>query len=176
VPARAQNFYKKSQTIQYGNIQMGHIKNEIVRAAKDLELSFLELLEKKGAEIFYKIESKYVESKDGIFMWENLPEGISIQNEDAWLWIDKIVECDEIIMFFNPGNETTGFIFFSGKDIVKVLGETYHFEFYLTNKDLDYVLCFNNHNFLMVCGSLENKFARFLEAENLGEPIARSEN
>ena len=155
---------------------MRNLVNYIIETAKKLKVAFIELPQSGGEEIFNKIKKKYEESDRGTFLWENFPEGVSIQNENAWEWIDDILGEEETIMFFSPRKETAGLTFFNGKDIVKVLGETSHFEFYLTNKTLDYVLCFNHHDFLMVCGRLEEKFRKFLKSKSLLKATSHSKS
>jgi len=43
------------------------------------------------------------------------------------------------------------FLFKNGDDLVAVLGETYGFEFYVTNKEKSYLLVFN-HNHSIIYG------------------------
>lgn len=40
------------------------------------------------------------------------------------------------------------FLIQSGTDLDYILSETYGFEFYITNKQCSYLLCFNHHNIL----------------------------
>ena len=59
-------------------------------------------------------------------------------------------------MFFNESDEKKSFLFKNGDDLVAVLGETYGFEFYVTNKEKSYLLVFNHHDILMACGDAKN--------------------
>ena len=65
--------------------------------------------------------------------------------EDYWF----LAEASEI--------EKMGFPFWlyrgSGQAILRILGETPHFEFYIVEKHLDWLLCSNHHNALIGVGS-----------------------
>ena len=49
-----------------------------------------------------------------------------------------------------------GLVIVRRDDLVAVLGETYGFEFYVTNKEKSYLLVFNHHDILMACGDAKN--------------------
>jgi len=128
------------------------IKNEIIRASKYLEINVTELSPLESKTITDKIVKKYAHGKKTRFLWENFTNELGINNKNAWEWIKEIIGNNETIMFFNPEDNSIAFKFFNGKDVDDVLGETFGFEFYLTNKTIDYVLCFNHHDVLIACG------------------------
>jgi hypothetical protein len=90
--------------------------------------------------------------KHGIFLWESFTEQFGVMDENAWKWIREIVRDEPILMFFNPEDEVHAFKFDNASDVEAILAETFGFEFYLTNKATEYVLCFNHHNVLIACG------------------------
>lgn len=131
---------------------MLNINNEIIRASISLGISFSEVSQEKTKLIIGQIINKYCNSKKYKFLWEGFIEKAEINDNDAWRLVKKIVGNEETLMFFNPEDEKSAFIFLNGEDIEAVLSETFGFEFYLTNKAMDYVICFNHHNFLIGCG------------------------
>lgn len=40
-----------------------------------------------------------------------------------------------------------------GNNVVKILSEMFNVEFYVTNKNNDYLLSFNHHDILSACGN-----------------------
>ncbi len=78
------------------------------------------------------------------------------------MWIRDFVD-SEAIMFFNPEQEKSSFLFANGEDMVSVLGESYAFEFYITNKKLEYFICFNHHDYLICSGSAQNWIEKFIK-------------
>jgi hypothetical protein len=145
---------------------MGDIKEEIEKTANTLNINITEISKEKTQLIVNQVIQKYTEKKYG-FLWEKFVNDVYIQNVDAWLWLDEIIGHEETIMFFNPREEEIAFKFLSGKDIVKLFGETFYFEFYLTNETTDYVLCFNHHDFLIACGTAKEKLQKKIESLGL---------
>ena len=134
---------------------MSYIKDEILKAANVLHLSVLELTQVESLFIIDQIVAKYAKGKRDNFLWENFVEKNVISNDkDAWKLIKDIIGKEEVIMFFNPEDESTALQFCSGNDVVALLSETFGFEFYLTNKTTDYVLCFNHHDYLIASGNI----------------------
>lgn len=130
---------------------MNYIKNEIIRASRALNVVATELSEFESKLIIDQIVNKYAQEKTK-FLWESFIDELGIYDKNAWQWIRKIIGNNEAIMFFNPEDEMSAFKFLNGNDIEKILGETFGFEFYLTNTTIDYVVCFNHHDVLIACG------------------------
>ena len=57
------------------------------------------------------------------------------------------------VLFFNKSDEKSMFLINSGNDLDFILSETYGFEFYVTDLDCSYLLCFNHHDILYGCGA-----------------------
>jgi hypothetical protein len=68
-------------------------------------------------------------------------------------------------MFFNLPDEKAAFTFNKGDDVVSVLSETYGFEFYLTNRCAEYLICFNHHDVLIACGSAIELLSKYKTPE-----------
>nr|WP_243237449.1 hypothetical protein [Heliobacterium chlorum] len=73
-------------------------------------------------------------------LWENLKESFGVTNKDAWRLIRDFIGEAVSVMFFNQSDEKIGFVFRNGNDVVCLLSETYGFEFYLTNRDAEYLI------------------------------------
>ena len=131
---------------------MWNIKNEILQTAKSLNINISEVSKNETKALINLIINKYANFEKKDHLWEGFKEEFSIKNQNAWKWIDKILNDQKIIMFFNPNDEFVAFEFCDKRDIVTILHNTYGFEFYLTNKKLDYVICFNHHDYLIACG------------------------
>lgn len=62
-------------------------------------------------------------------------------------------------MFFNKEDDKNAIIINNGTDLGIILAETSGFEFYITNKNVDYIICFNHHDCLSGCGTAKNWIA-----------------
>lgn len=145
---------------------MWNIKNEIIQAAKKLNIKILEISKIKTEITINKIINKYADGKKNNFIWENFKKEFSVKNKNAWKWIEEISYDQEIIMFFNPSDESVAFRFCNEKDVTAILKETFGFEFYLTNKTMDYVICFNHHDVLITCGKAMKWLKKYIERSN----------
>ena len=127
-----------------------HICNELKDSS--VEIKKLELNERQ--KILDTILKKYIDSKKKYtFLWEKFNNYESLNDNKAWNYIKNFVRDDACIMFFNQEEENEMFLIKSGNDLNYILSETYGFEFYITDKECSYVICFNHHDILYGCGT-----------------------
>ena len=131
---------------------MWNIYEEIITAVNALNINCIEVDEKQSQEVIKRIIKKYTTKNENTYLWEEIIDYVSFNNKDAWQWINDFIGDWEVILFFNSADEKKSFVFKNGEDLVSVLGETYGFEFYITNKDLTYLMCFNHHDILIASG------------------------
>lgn len=132
------------------------IKSQIYDAAKKHDHNIREYSNIEGNCVINYIYQKYSSQLDQRPLWERLINSVSVQDPDAWKWIEGFVGSKEAILFFNPSDEQTVFALPNGKALTDILSETFNIEFYITNKAGDYLLCFNHHDYLIACGNAEN--------------------
>ena len=89
-------------------------------------------------------------------MWERLRRFESVQDSDSWSLIRGGVSSGAVVMFFEKDRDFSMVRFSHGGDVVAVLRECTGFEFYLTNPEAEYLLCFNHHDFLIGAGTAED--------------------
>ena len=93
-----------------------------------------------------------------LWWWESFREPVSwLKLEDAPSVLERLVSPDEYVWFVaedNGGKQRGNFWLYEGKirPIVSVLGELFHFEYYIVSKKLEWLLCENHHNILMGVG------------------------
>jgi hypothetical protein len=134
-------------------IAVWNIKEQIISAACSLNISIQEVPTSEIEYIVSQVTDKFEGGSKAIPLWENLKDYISVNNKDAWLWIGELIGDTETIIFFNLSDEKATFTFNNGDNVVSVLSETYGFEFYLTNRATEYLICFNHHDVLIACGN-----------------------
>lgn len=113
-----------------------------------------------SADLFSALRAKFGAGKGGQ-LWEALAEKTSCWYREAWRWIAEYLD-RESILFFAPGSAV--FELSDGVELVDVIGECSCFEFYVTDRALSFVLCFNDHDFLIASGDarswLDRRIAR----------------
>ena len=90
----------------------------------------------------------------GTRLWEALASGVARRRSDGWSLICEYPE-KEPILLFEDGEEFSGYEFSSPADLKSVLAESPGFEFYMTNKYAEFVLCFNHHDFIICMGDCQ---------------------
>ena len=55
-------------------------------------------------------------------------------------------------MFFNKSDDKNAFLIPNGTELYQILEDSFGFEFYITNQNHSYLLCFNHHDILYGSG------------------------
>lgn len=132
------------------------IYSEITEAADKLNINIKVLSEERTTNIIKNVKIKFANiNANNRFLWEELQYSEAINDSRGWQYIGRFIKESESIMFFNRDDEKHSFIFYSGDDIENILGESYGFEFYITNTNLDYLICFNHHAYLICSGTAQ---------------------
>ena len=135
---------------------MWSILDELQKQSKAQNIQLTKNNKATTDEILRKIFINYFGECNNPVLWKNIKKCTSVQNDTSWRWIANFVSDSECVMFFNLNEEEASVRFSCGNDVLVILEETYGFEFYITNKNAEYLLCFNHHNFLIACGSAED--------------------
>lgn len=99
------------------------------------------------------IISRYTEpTEDNRRLWEHFRGDVGLRRSDGWSLICDYPEPSPILLFEEHG-QFEGYEFSSPADMRSVLAEAPGFEFYVTSKNLDFVLCFNHHNYIICVGA-----------------------
>ena len=130
---------------------MYKIKEDIMKAIENSTVKIEELDLKKSDEIREKIIQLWFEKNHVDFLWDDLLEYSCISDPNAWKLIKKLVK-NKCVLFFNKSDDKSMFLINSGDDLDYILSETCGFEFYITNLECLYLLCFSHHDILYGCG------------------------
>jgi len=99
----------------------------------------------------HRLHDRFISSSNRP-MWENFTSAVSIYNPEGWRMIDEYIMRKPFILFFDQEEDATMIEFPEGNEITPVLEDCSGFEFYVTNCETDYILCFNHHDFLIGTG------------------------
>lgn len=112
-----------------------------------------ELPNEQIKEIKNSIIQKYIYAQPKTFLWEQMKGAAIIADSDGWQKLCDFVGNDRCLMFFDDIEDKSVLIINNGKSLYKLLDEMFGFEFYITNFETDYLLCFNHHDCLLGCGT-----------------------
>lgn len=125
---------------------------EIEKTAKSNAIYIEKLCEKRAEIIKRNITKKYVYSYSEIFLWERFKAFAVKQRDDGWQKVCDFVGNKSCLMFFDKMEDESVFFLKNGQDLNTLLSEIYGFEFYITDIETEYLLCFNHHDCLLGCG------------------------
>src|SRR5262249_29584440 len=132
---------------------MGRLTREVMEAAARIGCRANPLPDHALTDLRAQLTERFASGLRRIPMWEYFAESSSVQEAKAWTWLAEFTAGKPLIMFFDPDEDRSGVAFDDGNCIGNVLGECTGFEFYLTNPEGDYIICFNHHDFLIGTGS-----------------------
>ena len=126
------------------------LKEEVARAlavtgVKCREFSAVE------AEESYKLLGRLFALPGHRPLWERLAGALGVRDANAW---KRIAEwrTGSVNMLVTQGDTLGAYRFELAADLILVVGECYGFVFYVWDGDLDWVLAFNDHEFVIGCG------------------------
>jgi len=130
---------------------------DILRSIKENDWSnIVALSEVECKNMFDVLSKKYADEKLSYYaFWERLIDYVSFRDARGWETIPKIVGDKECIMLLEK-DKRFGVRIPSGDLLFKLLEDTFTYVFYVTNNEMDYLMCFNDHEFVLSCGEAPN--------------------
>ncbi len=132
---------------------MWDIGKEIEKICMSSSVEFVWLDDEIKNNLLNQIGGKYLVSNLKFPLWERLISDTATRDDISWSDIDKFILNNEVVLFFNNRDERKMYKFTSGKDVVFVLSELFYIEFYLTDINTNYLICFNHHDILFGNGT-----------------------
>lgn len=87
--------------------------------------------------------------------WTTLKKTFSVRDKNAWTWLDEFLQQRECYLFFELTHDETVYQFPQNQSIVNFFHELPVYVFYLTNEKLDYLITYNDHDYLAAYGTAE---------------------
>ena len=125
---------------------------DIEKTAKSNAIYIERLCEKRAEIIKRNITKKYLDTYSEIFLWARFKSFAVKQREDGWQKLCDFVGNKSCLMFFDDMDDKSVFVLKNGQDLYTLLCEMYGFDFYITDIETEYLLCFNDHDGLLGCG------------------------
>jgi hypothetical protein len=135
---------------------MQPVLSEILEAAKALgsSIQVIPLSQQDSKKIIVEAWGKFANRTGGSApLWEYLGNTCSVHNEDAWRWVADFLDTSPVLLLIDDSTERSAVQITPGYGVVSVLEECTGFVFYITNDQLDYLLCFNDHDVLIGAGT-----------------------
>jgi hypothetical protein len=149
---------------------MPSVKNEIRAAVEKLHLlpdSFRELPDSEGEGVYRGALRHFVREGEPRWWWEHFSSSASLDFAagDGWQHIPELVpDASEHVWFIVEDDSLPFYPVYDAipRAISAVIGECYGFEYYIVQRDLEWLLCENHHNRMIGVGkNVEERFRRY---------------
>jgi len=140
---------------------------QIIKASSRFNISVQTIPNFYNTELYKYIEKKYIKGNNGRYLWENFRYPSSIKLDNGWSFIKYLVKNDKFYMFFNKADDENAVLIPSGEYLDLILKETYNFEFYITDTDLNYIVCYNHHDCLICSGNITHWLNNIRNSKNI---------
>lgn len=126
----------------------------VAEAAQCLGIDFRVPSAQEAAVIREGVVTKFTRGMEGATRtWERLLAHASVNNPDGWKLMDDYLSGRPFIVFFNEHEDKIMLEFPPGSMLVPIIEECPGFEFYVTDHEASYMLCFNHEDFLIGAGA-----------------------
>lgn len=150
---------------------MDLVTEEIENAIRALSLSdkeFRKLPESEAESIYFELLETFVEGGNRRWWWEafkNESKSINFEDHKGFERITAIVpNSKELVWFIAEEDQLPFYPVYEGtpEAITKVIGECYAFEYYIVQKNKEWLLCENHYNQVIGVGELvEQRLSQF---------------
>ncbi len=132
---------------------MSRDRQRLLQAISETGTVVSELGAQEGDEVRAKLAVKFAAGSWSRFLWERLRSFTSVADLDAWRWIGEYVGNHRAWLLFDPQTDPTLYEFQSGDQLIDVIEEAYVFEYYVTDPDMNYLLCYSHEDVLYAAGT-----------------------
>jgi hypothetical protein len=130
---------------------MWTIAEDIIREARTLGIPVDAINSDAADRVHTELRDRYGRAGNRWPLWDAPNCDPSFQEEEAWRHLPAFLSNAACLVLWEPRTERKVLRFRCAKDLVKVLEECHRTEFYVTD-DLSYMVCFNEHDFLIASG------------------------
>lgn len=135
---------------------LGLYKEDILRVISVLEIAANEHPLESIVQVRCEVVKKFTSIR-GIWergwIWEAFVHSYAVQAPGSYKWVTNFLVSQQAILLFDPNHEQAMFNFSNGADIIRVVDELNLDDFYVTNTAIEYLLCYNHHEYLCACGT-----------------------
>jgi len=140
------------------------IRNWLRIAASSTQTSVIDLDNSQLQRILGVIHSRFLTDEEHpSYLWEGFSDEFSIHREDGWVLACHLFQERSILMFQN-GSGYEAVQVDSADSLLSLLSECPGFEFYVTDAELESVICFNHHDYLIGVGKCKERLQSLVNA------------
>ncbi|MEM7183518.1 MAG: hypothetical protein AAF518_21600 [Spirochaetota bacterium] len=129
----------------------------IQEAIQAVEYTIAEMTVSQSILLHEKVSQKFADGKEyESLFWEAVgSQGFSVRDREAWKWLDEFLQGQQFLLFFEKTSTPIVYAFQEHQIVSKFLKECPIYVFYITNQNLDYLIYFNDSDYLRCIGTAE---------------------
>ena len=126
------------------------VQSEVINVANSLGIQ-IETIEKSVCDLLFdEVLKKYTDFNiKSNFIWDKLLNASYIEDSCGWMRIGEFIKNNHCLLLIDNKKM---FGVQNGYDLTKLLSNCFSFEFYVLDRRLSYLICFNHHDVLCGCG------------------------
>lgn len=132
---------------------MGHIQDGIEKAIEETGAQAILLSKGETALLWTDVDNRFAAPAPGAALWERLLDASYCRDESGWRRVSGFRPDDPCILFAPPHLESRAFAFEHARDVARVLAECPRFVSYVVGRDLEYLVCFDDHDCVRAVGT-----------------------
>lgn len=132
---------------------MNRFSQEVLEAARKKRIDVKPSTSWTGISIHDALAARFAAAEPKGPLWERLKEGASLRSTQGWAMPGTFVGDAPCLLCFEPRLDNNVLEFARGTDLEAVLAECSGFVFYVCDADMNYLLCFNDHDYLIALGT-----------------------
>ena len=129
------------------------VGDEFLRAAHVTRARIGLLSPSHASMLRQRVRDMFSNTGNSRWLWEGLHDCASHNDRNGWKLIGQFLKDQPSIVFFDEHEDQRAFSVASGGELMTVLGESYGYEFYVTDDRAEFLFCFNHHDYLIACGT-----------------------
>lgn len=128
------------------------IEEELLRATAQMPTQGRLLPVEAGLALRDRVLRGYAPTVERWPLWECIGFTFSAQGADLWRQIGSFVDKRRCYLFLEPKDGIRVVELDSGQALTDILASTFGFEFYISDAEGTYLICFNHHDIIMGAG------------------------
>ena len=135
---------------------MSFINDAILEALNSNNFGVTKLNDEQALALRGRLYAKFAPKFLTGCLWEFIENEASRHLPDGWRSLGRYPYQGEVVLFFDQHDESHMYVIDNLKNLVRVLEECPGFVFYVANQSGNFLLCHNDHDYLIGAGDARN--------------------
>jgi hypothetical protein len=131
---------------------MNHLVSEAIKATG---YNLSEFSPEDSNKIRKDLETKFCRDSEQFGLWERIVSPFAVCQKHSWEWLEEFLLQKNFLFFYEENRDSIIYQFSKTNLLSEFLNEIPIQVFYVSNASLDYLICYNDHDYLIAAGTAE---------------------